>query len=100
MNLMFKKPALGTEAFVAPTAAVIGSVQLGQKSSVWYGCVLRGRQLICISWQAGWWLQEILRSSTCARLPPDCHRRRGSNLSWGNEQHPGRQYHQDSEDQS
>ena len=28
--------------FVAPNAAVIGSVELGEDSSVWYGAVLRG----------------------------------------------------------
>ncbi|HJS47254.1 MAG TPA: gamma carbonic anhydrase family protein [Gemmatimonadales bacterium] len=29
-------------AFVAPTAAVMGDVHLGEDSSVWYGAVLRG----------------------------------------------------------
>ena len=28
--------------FIAPSAAVIGSVELGEDSSVWYGAVLRG----------------------------------------------------------
>lgn len=32
----------GLEAFVAPTSSVIGAVQLGEKSSVWYGAVVRG----------------------------------------------------------
>jgi carbonic anhydrase/acetyltransferase-like protein (isoleucine patch superfamily) len=29
-------------AFIAPTAAVMGDVTLGEESSVWYGAVLRG----------------------------------------------------------
>jgi carbonic anhydrase/acetyltransferase-like protein (isoleucine patch superfamily) len=37
-----KWPALHESAFVAPTASVIGDVELGEDASVWYGCVLRG----------------------------------------------------------
>ena len=29
-------------AFIAPGAAVVGQVQIGAKSSVWYGAVIRG----------------------------------------------------------
>ena len=43
MNLATQQPALASESFVAPSAAVIGSVSLGHKSSVWYGCVLKGK---------------------------------------------------------
>lgn len=42
MNLVTKKPSLGPESFVAPSAAVVGDVSLGSKASVWYGAVLRG----------------------------------------------------------
>ena len=28
--------------FVAPTAVVVGDVVLGEDTSVWYGCVIRG----------------------------------------------------------
>jgi len=35
-------PAVGSGAFVAPTASVIGQVKLGASSSVWYGAVVRG----------------------------------------------------------
>ncbi len=35
-------PEVGEGAFVAPSADVMGQVVLGEKSSVWYGCVLRG----------------------------------------------------------
>jgi carbonic anhydrase/acetyltransferase-like protein (isoleucine patch superfamily) len=36
---------IGKETFIAPNAAVIGQVELGNKSSVWYGAVLRGISL-------------------------------------------------------
>ncbi len=35
-------PHIGDGVFVAPTAAVIGDVALGEGSSVWFGAVLRG----------------------------------------------------------
>jgi gamma-carbonic anhydrase len=37
-----KQPAIHPTAFVAPTAAVIGDVTLGEGSNIWYHCVLRG----------------------------------------------------------
>lgn len=37
-----KVPALPAAGFVAPSASVIGDVTIGEKSSVWYGTVLRG----------------------------------------------------------
>lgn len=42
MNLYDKKPSLGLDTFVAPSASVIGAVTLGKRSSVWYSAVLRG----------------------------------------------------------
>ncbi len=36
------KPRLGEGVYVAPTAAVIGDVELGDGSSVWCGAVMRG----------------------------------------------------------
>lgn len=35
-------PSIDPTAFVAPSAAVIGDVELGADSSIWYHCVLRG----------------------------------------------------------
>ncbi|MBE9606133.1 gamma carbonic anhydrase family protein [Acetobacteraceae bacterium H6797] len=35
-------PTIHETAFIAPTAAVIGDVTIGEGSSVWYNCVLRG----------------------------------------------------------
>lgn len=37
-----KLPRLHPTAWVAPTAVVIGDVEIGEESSVWYHCVLRG----------------------------------------------------------
>lgn len=35
-------PRIGEKVFIAPTAVVIGDVELGDCSSVWYGAVVRG----------------------------------------------------------
>lgn len=35
-------PKIAASAFVAPTANVIGDVEIGEYASVWYGAVLRG----------------------------------------------------------
>src|SRR5215211_1914639 len=37
-----KRPVVHPTAFVAPTAAVIGDVEIGEGANIWYGCVLRG----------------------------------------------------------
>lgn len=37
-----KKPTIKGDVFIAPNASVIGSVQLGEGASVWYGSVIRG----------------------------------------------------------
>ncbi|CAM5631420.1 gamma carbonic anhydrase family protein [Streptomyces violaceorubidus] len=37
-----KDPKVDAEAFVAPTASVVGDVTLHAGASVWYGAVLRG----------------------------------------------------------
>jgi len=42
MNIFDKAPAVDKDAFVAPSASIIGDVQVGRGSSIWYGCVLRG----------------------------------------------------------
>ena len=36
------RPRIDPAAFVAPTAAVVGSVVIGPDSGVWFGCTLRG----------------------------------------------------------
>ena len=37
-----KHPRTGQDVFIAPTAVVIGDVEIGDGASVWYGVVLRG----------------------------------------------------------
>ena len=37
-----KTPVLGRGVFVAETAAIIGDVEIGDESSIWYSTVLRG----------------------------------------------------------
>ena len=49
MHLFDKHPFLATDSWVAPNAAVIGDVTVGDKSSVWYGCVLRGKDPLLAS---------------------------------------------------
>jgi carbonic anhydrase/acetyltransferase-like protein (isoleucine patch superfamily) len=36
------RPRIHPSAFIAPTAVVIGNVEIGAESSIWYGAVLRG----------------------------------------------------------
>ena len=44
MNLFDQRPKLSAGVFVAPNASVIGSVEMKDRSSVWYGAVVRGDQ--------------------------------------------------------
>ncbi len=37
-----RKPRVHATAFVAPTAVLIGDVEVGAESSIWFGAVLRG----------------------------------------------------------
>ena len=37
-----KTPTIGRDVFIAPTAAIIGDVRLGDRSNIWFNCVLRG----------------------------------------------------------
>jgi carbonic anhydrase/acetyltransferase-like protein (isoleucine patch superfamily) len=37
-----KHPKIAASAFVAPTAVVIGDVEVGEESSIWFGVVIRG----------------------------------------------------------
>ncbi|MEZ5428840.1 MAG: gamma carbonic anhydrase family protein [Pyrinomonadaceae bacterium] len=41
-NFQDKTPKIHESVFVAETAVIIGDVEIGADSSVWYGCVLRG----------------------------------------------------------
>jgi len=35
-----KRPSLGSHVFIAPSATVVGNVEIWDKSSVWYNCVI------------------------------------------------------------
>ena len=37
-----KHPRIGENVFIAPTAVVIGDVEIADGASIWYGAVLRG----------------------------------------------------------
>ncbi|KAI7743934.1 hypothetical protein M8C21_006811, partial [Ambrosia artemisiifolia] len=41
MNVYDKAPVVAKDAFVAPSASIIGDVKVGAGSSIWYGCVMR-----------------------------------------------------------
>ncbi len=44
MILKYKKdfPKIANSAWIAPSADIIGDVEIGEDSSVWFGCVIRG----------------------------------------------------------
>lgn len=37
-----KSPKIDSKAFIAPGASIIGDVQIGGGSGIWFGCVVRG----------------------------------------------------------
>jgi carbonic anhydrase/acetyltransferase-like protein (isoleucine patch superfamily) len=37
-----KTPSISPDCFIAPTSTIIGDVQIGSQSSVWFGSVIRG----------------------------------------------------------
>jgi carbonic anhydrase/acetyltransferase-like protein (isoleucine patch superfamily) len=37
-----KRPKIAPSAFIAPNAVLIGDVEIGEESSIWFGTVLRG----------------------------------------------------------
>lgn len=42
MDVFGKTPVIAKSVFVAPSSCVMGDVEIGENSSIWYGCVLRG----------------------------------------------------------
>lgn len=42
MELKGVKPKVGKNTYVAPSADLIGQVEIGEESSIWFQCVLRG----------------------------------------------------------
>src|SRR5262245_56584028 len=41
-SFMGKKPVVGAEVFLADNAVLVGDVEVGARSSIWFGAVLRG----------------------------------------------------------
>jgi carbonic anhydrase/acetyltransferase-like protein (isoleucine patch superfamily) len=37
-----KTPVIGKDVYVAPTAVIVGDVVIGDRSSIWFGTILRG----------------------------------------------------------
>jgi carbonic anhydrase/acetyltransferase-like protein (isoleucine patch superfamily) len=37
-----KRPKIAASAFIAPTAVLIGDVEVGEESSIWFGAIIRG----------------------------------------------------------
>ena len=35
-------PVIAADAFIAPTAAVIGDVEIGSETGIWFHCLVRG----------------------------------------------------------
>jgi carbonic anhydrase/acetyltransferase-like protein (isoleucine patch superfamily) len=42
LEFLDREPSIHPSAFIAPSTDIIGDVTIGEESSVWYGCVLRG----------------------------------------------------------
>lgn len=42
LSFQGKEPKVGTGAYVAPNATLIGDVELGDDASIWFGTVVRG----------------------------------------------------------
>jgi carbonic anhydrase/acetyltransferase-like protein (isoleucine patch superfamily) len=47
-ELHFGAPDIDREAFVAPTAVVVGAVTMGARSSIWYGAVARADEEVIL----------------------------------------------------
>jgi len=42
MEFQGVQPSIASDVFIAPSADIIGDVTIGEQSSVWFGCVIRG----------------------------------------------------------
>ncbi len=42
IELEGKRPFIAQDAYIAPTATIIGNVRIGKQASVWFGVVIRG----------------------------------------------------------
>lgn len=73
-------PTLAADAWVAPSASLIGDVRLGERASVWFGAVLRGdNEPILIG--AGSNIQE----NAVLHVDPGCPLHVGQNVTVGHQ---------------
>jgi carbonic anhydrase/acetyltransferase-like protein (isoleucine patch superfamily) len=87
-----KRPKVATSAFVAPTAVLIGDVEIGEEASVWFGTVIRGdngpirigaraniqdNSVVHVSEHCTTVIEEDVTVGHCAVLE-DCHIKRGA----------------------
>jgi carbonic anhydrase/acetyltransferase-like protein (isoleucine patch superfamily) len=47
-QLRFGAPEIDEDAFVAPTAVVVGAVTLGSRASIWYGAIARADEEVIV----------------------------------------------------
>jgi carbonic anhydrase/acetyltransferase-like protein (isoleucine patch superfamily) len=47
-QLQFGAPEIDEDAFVAPTAVVVGAVTLGSRASIWYGAIARADEEVIV----------------------------------------------------
>jgi carbonic anhydrase/acetyltransferase-like protein (isoleucine patch superfamily) len=47
-ELQFGAPKIDDDAFVAPTAVVVGAVTLGSRASIWYGVIARADEEVIV----------------------------------------------------
>ena len=47
-ELQFGGPTIDEDAFVAPTAVVVGAVTLGSRASIWYGAIARADEEVIV----------------------------------------------------
>ena len=47
-QLQFGAPKIDDDAFVAPTAVVVGAVTLGSRASIWYGAIARADEEVIV----------------------------------------------------
>ena len=73
-----KRPKVATSAFVAPTAVLIGDVEVGEESSIWFGVVIRGDNgPIRIG------ARSSIQDNSVVHVSPDCTTRIGDDCTVG-----------------
>jgi len=69
MSLFDESPSVAPGTFVAPCASVVGSVDIADKSSVWYGSVIRGDGSAKVSIGSGTNVQDMVVIKSLEGMP-------------------------------